>query len=140
MVDFENILILGINEKESTISLKLSLSLWWKEPRLTISSNATKDEIDCLNTARCEVSLYLRFSCVYHNNSQQESTNVSSCRAFSKQLSLSRYDAAHIITNFSCAKATIPMQPYCLSPQDFVYKASTDDRCDIHVYMTVLAS
>ena len=42
LVDFENIKILGINEKESTITLKLSLLLWWEEPRLTISPNATK--------------------------------------------------------------------------------------------------
>ena len=62
MVDFENILILGINEKESTISLKLSLSLWWKEPRLTISSNATKDEIDCLNTNVSGISLPKEFT------------------------------------------------------------------------------
>ena len=48
IVYFENILILGINEKESTITMKLSFSLNWKEPRLTISSNATKDEIDLL--------------------------------------------------------------------------------------------
>ena len=55
LVDFENILILGINEKESTISLKLRLSLWWEEPRITLLANATKEDIDILK----EPGIYL---------------------------------------------------------------------------------
>ena len=43
-VDFEDIQILGINEKENTIKLKLSLSLWWVDLRITIFPNATKEE------------------------------------------------------------------------------------------------
>ena len=48
LVDFENILILRINEKESTITLKLSFSLWWVEPRLTKLPEATQKEKDDL--------------------------------------------------------------------------------------------
>ena len=43
-VDFEDIQILGINEKENTIKLKLSLALWWVDLRITILPNATQEE------------------------------------------------------------------------------------------------
>ena len=47
-VDFVNIQIVGMNERQSTITLKLSLWLWWEEPRITILPNTTQDEIDYL--------------------------------------------------------------------------------------------
>ena len=43
LVLFEDIMIPRINEKESTITLKLSLSLSWVETRLTILPNATNE-------------------------------------------------------------------------------------------------
>ena len=46
LVDFEKIQILDINEKDHTITLKLSLTMWWQEPRLTILPNATQEAIN----------------------------------------------------------------------------------------------
>ena len=60
-VDFVNIQIVGMNEKQSTITLKLSLWLWWEEPRITILPNTTQDEIDYLKDSGIYFIIYNLF-------------------------------------------------------------------------------
>ena len=43
-VDFRRIQILRIDENESTITLKLTVLMFWFEPRIFISSNATEED------------------------------------------------------------------------------------------------
>ena len=48
-VEFRRIQVLNINENESTITLKLAILMVWFEPRIFISSNATKQDKEEIN-------------------------------------------------------------------------------------------
>ena len=83
-VEFRRIQVLNINENESTITLKLAILMVWFEPRIFISSNATKEDKEEINWSNGYGSKILPKEFV--NHLWMPSTNIPHMHKINKYL------------------------------------------------------